>query len=238
MDTIKRPTKRRLVAGVAGAFVLAVAVGATGAVAASRALSAGDESQAIIDDAAEQLGVEPSELTDALKQALENRVDEAVESGRLTEEQGDRFKEWIGAGAIPFLGGLGSKAFGWGHRHYGFGGLGAAASYLGVTQEELRSGLADGNTLADVAEAEGKTVAGLVDAMVENAEARIDRAVADGKLTTEQAATARERLREHVTALVKGELRPRGFGRWGARGPGFRSGSFHGAPWGAERPGA
>lgn len=237
MDTSIRHHRMKVVAGVAGAIVLAVAVGATGAVAASRALSADDESQAIIDDAAEQLGVEPSALSDALKQALENRVDGAVESGRLTEEQGDWLKERIDEGSVPFLGGFAHKGFGWGHGPHGFGGLDAAASYLGITEDELRSELADGKTLAEVAEAEGKSVDGLVDAMVVNAEARIDQAVADGKLTAEQAATAKERLREHVTALVNGELRPRGLGRWGNRSPGFRGGSLHGAPWGVERPG-
>ena len=39
--------------------------------------SPSEESKAVIDDAASQLGVEPSELSDALKQALKNRVDEA-----------------------------------------------------------------------------------------------------------------------------------------------------------------
>jgi polyhydroxyalkanoate synthesis regulator phasin len=237
MDT-NRHHRTKIVAGVAGAIVLAVAVGATGAVAASRALSADDESQAIIDDAADQLGVEPSALADALKQALENRVDRAVESGRLTEEQGNRLKERIDHGSVPFLGGFGHKGFGWGHGPHGFGGLDAATSYLGITEDELRSELAAGATLADLAEAEGRSVEGLVDAMVADAETRIDQAVADGKLTDEQAATAKERLREHVTALVNGELRPRGLGRGGERSPGFRGGSFHDAPWGAERPGA
>ena len=69
---------------LAAAFAVA---GAGGAIAASDALSPEDRSQAVIDDAAKQLGVEPSALSDALKHALENRIDEAVEAGRLTEEQ-------------------------------------------------------------------------------------------------------------------------------------------------------
>ena len=39
------------------------------------------ESEAVIDDAASQLGVQPSELSDALEQALLKRVDAALAAG-------------------------------------------------------------------------------------------------------------------------------------------------------------
>lgn len=228
-------TRVKVIAGAAAAIVAAIAIGATGAIAASRALSPSEESKAVIDDAAEQLGIEPSALSDALRQALENQLDRAVERGVLTEEQAARLKEGLESGTLPLLGafahkGFGHKGFGFGRGH--FGGLTAAATYLGLTEAELRAQLADGKTLAQVAEAEGKPVDGLVDALVEDAEARIDQAVADGKLTEEQATAAKERVSERVTALVNGELRPRGLGRLGDRGPGFRG------PWHGERPGA
>ena len=94
-------------AGVA-ALLLVVALGATAAVGASLVMSSSDESQAVIDDAAAELGVEPSALEGALEKALKNRVDEAVEQGRLTQEQGAELKERIDAGETPFLfGGFG-----------------------------------------------------------------------------------------------------------------------------------
>jgi Skp family chaperone for outer membrane proteins len=235
MDMKNPDTRIKVIAGAVAAVVAAIAVGATGAIAASRVLSSTDESKAVIDDAAAQLGVESSELSDALEQALKNRVDEAVEAGRLTEEQGDAMKERIDSGEVPLVGGFGHKGFG--HKGLGFGrghfgGLTAAATYLGFSEAELRTQLADGKTLAEVARAEGKSVDGLVDAMVKDAEARVDQAVADGKLTEDQATAAKERVTERVTALVNGELRARGLGRWGDRSPGFRG------PWHGERPGA
>ena len=66
-------TKRRnlkFAAGAAAIAMLVVALGATGAVAASRALSSSEESKAVIEDAASQLGVQPDDLSDALKEAL------------------------------------------------------------------------------------------------------------------------------------------------------------------------
>lgn len=226
-------TRRRklALAGASGAAVVtAAALGAAGAVAASKVFSSSDDSKAVIDDAAAQLGVEPSALTDALRQALENRIDEAVESGRLTEGQAERAKERLGSGDLPLFFGLGGpRGHGFGWKHGGpmwhLGSLDAAASYLGLTEAELREALRD-STLAEIAEEQGKSRAGLVDALVAAKTQRIDEALADGKLTDEQAGRLKDGLRERVEALVDGELRRSHFGRhgfrpglWGPRGP-------------------
>ena len=67
---MSRRKKLMYVAGVSGVTLVIAGLGAAGAIAASDLFSPGEESKAIIDDAASQLGVEPSELSDALKQAL------------------------------------------------------------------------------------------------------------------------------------------------------------------------
>jgi polyhydroxyalkanoate synthesis regulator phasin len=223
-------TRVKLVVAVAAGLSLAVAVGASGAVAVSRALDGSKSSQAVIDEAAEELGVEPSALSDALRNALKNRVDEAIEAGRLTEEQGARLKERIDSGEMPLLG-LGHRGPGKGMGrlgHFHFGRLDAAARYLELSREELREQLAGGKTLAEIATAEGKSVDGLVDALVASAEKKIDTAVTAGRLTEERAAELKADLRSRITALVDRELRPRGLGHRFGRGPGH--GSFHGPP--------
>jgi len=215
--TRSRKTKITVVA--VGAAALAVALGAAGAVAASGVLSPNEESQAVLDDAADRLGVEPSELSDALKEALKSRVDAAVDAGRLTEEQGKTLKERIDSGDTPLLfGGLGrfGGLGGHGPGHLGglghFGKLDAAASYLGLSEAELREQLADGKTLAEIAKAEGKSVDGLVQALVAEGKNRLDQAVTDGKLTQAQADELAQGLQERMTDLVNGELPERGFG--------------------------
>ena len=87
----------------------------------------------MLNDAAKQLGVEPSALSAALKKALENRVDEAVTAGRLTKAQGDELKQRIESGDVPLFGGPG---FGFHERGALFGGVDAAASYLGLTDAQ------------------------------------------------------------------------------------------------------
>jgi ribosomal protein S20 len=205
-------TRRRklvIAAGVGSLVLLVAGLGAAGAIAASRMLSPSDESKAVIDDAAAQLGIEPSELSDALEQALENRIDEAVEQGRLTEEQAERMKERLESSDYPLLFGMWpgrGHGFGWG-RHFGsFGILEEAAAYLGMTEEELREELRD-STLAEIAKDQGKTAAGLVDELVAVQTKRIDDAVDEGKLTDEQADRLKSGLEERTQALVDGDFR-------------------------------
>ena len=215
---MKRMSKRLAV----GAGAALAVVGAGGAIAATQGTPQ-QESQAIIDDAAKELGVDAQKLEDALEGALENRVDDAVAGGRLTEEQGEALKERIRAGQVPLLGLHGGRHGGALHRAAGIA-LETAASYLGVTAAELRESLAEGQSLADVAEAEGKSVDGLVDALVGAAATRLDEAVESGRLTDAQ----RDELLETLEARIREGVNQTGF-RF--RGPGRHGGpGFRGAP--------
>jgi hypothetical protein len=200
---------------IAGAVAVAAFAGGSAALAADQ-LGFQERQTAVIEDAAERLGVESSELSDALEGALADQIDEAVAAGRLTEEQGAEMKQRLADGDAPLLalpGGPGGHRGGFGH----FGGLEAAASYLGLTEAELREELADGTTLAEVAKAEGKTATGLVEAMVAAAKEKLAEAVADGRLTAEQQAEIVADLPDRIEAQVNGELPsgPRGHGPGG-----------------------
>jgi hypothetical protein len=186
--------KKTIVLGVAGA--LAVAGGGAG-IAGTR--EANNDSKAIIDDAAKQLGVTPAALANALKTALKHRIDAAVAAGRLTREQGEALKARIAAGDVPFLFG------GFHHGPFGhFLQLDAAASYLGLTEAQLRNELARGKTLAQIAEDRGKSVDGLVDAMAAEVKARLDDAVAAGRLTRSQADQILRDVEQRITDRVNG----------------------------------
>jgi predicted DNA-binding protein (UPF0251 family) len=185
---------------IAGAVAGLAVAGGGAAVAANQFGSPKQESQAVLNDAAKQLGVEPSALSAALKKALENRVDDAVAAGRLTKAQGDELKQRIESGDMPLFGGPGP-----GFHHYGpFGGLDAAATYLGLTDAQLRTQLESGKSLADVAKAQGKTVDGLVQAMVDAAKKKVDAAVAAGRLTQSRADSILSELKSHTADFVNG----------------------------------
>ena len=141
---------RKLILAV-GALLAAAGGGV--AIAASDS-SPSEESQAVINDAANQLGISPSKLSDALKHALSDRVDAAVAAGRITKAEGDALKQRINSDNFPLFGGF-HRGFG----HFGFfGKLDAAADYLGLTEAQLRTELQSGKSLAQIAEAHGGTV--------------------------------------------------------------------------------
>ncbi len=223
--------KRKVVA----AGVAALAVGGTGAgIAATKLVSSPSaENKAIVDAAAKNLGVEPSKLSAAIKKALEDRVDAAVADGRLTKQQGDELKQRIESGEFPLFAGPGLGRPGFGFRH-AFGpphaflhGLDAAATYLGLTDDQVRSQLESGKSLAEIAKAQKKSVDGLEQALVKEVQNRLDQAVQDGRLTKAQEQRILSGLKQHIDDLVNGKVpdRPRfGFRR------GFGFGDRHGPP--------
>jgi len=191
----------------AGAAAL-LAIGGAGGAVASLDGSPKEESDAIVNDAAAELGVSADELRDALETALANRIDEAVAEGRLSERRAAELKERLADGALPLVG-VGPGPFGHGpgeHLHVVFFELDRAAAYLGLSEADLRERLAAGDSLAEVARDRDKSVDGLVDVLVKAAEARLDDAVEDGRLSEEREALILENLRERITDLVNGEL--------------------------------
>ena len=224
-------SRKILAATVAGLAV-------TGGVGAGIAASQDDSrTSSFFDSVAKHLGISSQELEDATRAAAIDQVDAALEDGRLTEEQAEELKSRIESGEMPpFLGpGLffgGPKGDGERERGFGFGfgpGLGfhfgekldAAAEYLGVTDEELREALQSGKSLAEIAAEKGKSVDGLKDALLAEAQTRLDEAVADEKLTREQADRILERLREGIDDLVNASGENRFRFHFRGHGPGF-----------------
>jgi hypothetical protein len=84
-----------------------------------------------------------------------------------------------------------------------FGPLAVAATYLGLTTDALRAQLATGKSLADVANAQGKSVGGLEDALLANLKNDLDADVKAGRITsdreTEILARAKTQIAEQVT---------------------------------------
>jgi hypothetical protein len=90
--------------------------------------------------------------------------------------------------------------------------LSAAASYLGVTVDQLETDLKSGKTLAQlVAATTGKTVAGLKAAIQAAAKTQLDQAVAAGTITSAQEQTALDQLNANLDGIVNGTS-PTGFG--------------------------
>ena len=131
-----------------------------------------------------------------------------VEDGSLTQEQADEVATTLSEAGIGDW---------WGGERGGWPGLSAAATALGMTEDELRSALEAGDTtLAEVAEEQGVAVDTLIDALVQASKDRLDQAVEDGRLTQEEADERLADLEQRITELVNSDLPGRGPGH----GPG------------------
>ena len=137
---------------------------------------------------------------DRLRAALQPLVDDST----LTAEQADAVAEHL-AGQLPERG---DHHHGRGHRP-GMDGE-VVADLLGIEVSELRSALRDGQSIADLAEANDVDVQTVIDALVAEAEGHLDLAVEDGRLTEAEAAERLADLTERITARVNGERPTRG----------------------------
>jgi hypothetical protein len=200
--------QRRRIAAIAAAGV--VAAGGTGvALATTRGDDAKQREQAVLDDAAKRLGVEPSELRDALAKAQDDQLDAAVKAGRLTQEQADAIKQRRSQSGLVLGGGHpGPGGPGFGHRDFrggpgfGHGGpppvLDAAANALGLTDAQLFARLRSGKSLQDIAKAQGKDYAAVKSAIRSAIKTDLDAAVKDKRLTQAQADELLDHLTEHL----------------------------------------
>lgn len=108
------------------------------------------------------------------------------------------------------------------HGHHRKANLATAASTIGVTEEELRTALRGGQSIAQVAQSKDVDVQKVIDAMVADAKAKLAEAVQNGRLTQAQADAKSANLTDRITEMVNREGLP-------ARGPGGHR-HHHGPP--------
>lgn len=157
-----------------------------------------------------RLGISEDELTTAVKDVETDMVNQAVEEGRLTEEQGAAMIEKIENGPVHFPGN---------GRHEQRPCraqavvVGAAAEVLGLETDELKAKLESGMSLAEVAEEQGMTVEDFTAALTAEVEAGLQAKVDAGEITQEQMDRLLEGFTSHVDKLINFHPEP------GAPGP-------------------
>ncbi len=202
--------------------VLAVAGLAGGAYAATRstpgliavpAQIAGAE-HSFINDVAKRLHVTPARLTAALKGAAVDQVNAQVKAGHLTAAQANAIKQRLVHGfGFPF-GPLAfgapplppALAFGQVMKAPGFFGppavLPAAAKYLGLTVSALMKELKSGKTLAQIAQARGKSKSGLEQALIGAFKSFLQKTGAAGHMPGAMEQKLQAALRKWVQTIV------------------------------------
>ena len=82
-----------------------------------------------------------------------------------------------------------------------FGDLNAAAQAIGITADQLRTEL-PGKSLAQVAQAHGKSATDVATALKNAAHTRIDQAVTAGRLTADQANIQKTQIDSRIDQMV------------------------------------
>ncbi len=205
--------RRHLLIGALVALPL-LAVGGVAAFAASGGSSGTSPAATFISDVANRLGISTSTLESAVQQARLDQVQKMEDQGRLTAAQAAKMEAAIKSGRLPA--GFGGMRRG-GRMMAGGAAMRAAAAYLGLTQQQLASDLGAGKSLSDVATSQsGKTVGGLEAAITAALQQQIQQAVADGRLTQQQATDREQNLETLVARLVTRTGMGRGHpGAWG-----------------------
>lgn len=146
----------------------------------------------------------PPWVADALKKL--------VDAGTITQAQADAVAKSLAEATPPPH-----------HRGPGDGPheLAAAAKAIGISEEQLRTELRAGASLADVAKAHNVDVQKVIDALVAEKEAKLAEAVKNGRITQAEADRIKADLTQRITDRVNGTFAPHKHGLGHGHGPGF-----------------
>ena len=146
-----------------------------------------------------------SGLEQTIESAVKSQLDQAVTAGKITAQQEQMILSRLQARLNTFVTTAHPGAL---VRH----GMRRAAlvrvsaSYLGISATQLRAQLKAGKTLAQIATAQGKAVAGLEQAITTAVKTRLDKAVSAGKITSQQEQQILNRLASRLNKLVNHTL--------------------------------
>lgn len=173
---------RYAVGAVVGAATLLVGGGA--------ALAANGKGQekcdALLAKIAAKRGVSAEQLQANMRARIVARIEAAEKAGKISPERAAALKQRVAEGNLCRAGKVRQ------HRA-AHGMIGAAAAFLQLSREQLRAEL-PGNSLAGLAQKQGKSVDALVAAMVAPAKERLAKAVANEKITQQRADAALDKL--------------------------------------------
>jgi len=169
---------------------------------------------------AAHLGVTEQQLVDAFKTARLEMLDEAVAAGKISPEEADQIRRRIEESQGL---GLGLGLRGW-HIHALGGVVSSVAGTLNMAPRDILQDLRQGQSLAEILQAKGVSTDTLKSAILTAADEKLHQAVADGKLTQDQADKITARLTDNIDRILNWKR--------GSAGAGL-SGSGAGMPQGA-----
>ncbi|HXG42312.1 MAG TPA: hypothetical protein VNL95_06260 [Dehalococcoidia bacterium] len=200
--------KRWLLGVALAAAVLFGSLGAMAVASAQDGSGSGGFSFAgtFLDRLAQKLGIGRDQLVQAMRDAANETIDQAVQEGRLTQDQAQRLRDRI-AQTEP--------GFPWG-RHGGRWAVKAghgvvlqsAAQVLGMSTDDLTAQLRQGKSLAQVAQEHGISTDDFKSRLLSQVDQQLSQLVQQGRLTQQQADQLKQRIHDNIDAIVNAQGRP------------------------------
>lgn len=208
--------KVMMVMGAVGA--LAIGLFAVAAVGAQEVDDVTRPLDNLVSRVAEKLGITEDELVDAWNGSASELVTEGIEAGDIDSERGAALLERIEESDGIFTGPKHRR--GGGHRGGGQMVIGqAATTVLGLEDGELCELLKDGQTMLDVALANGFTEDGFKTALLNEVQVQLDVMVDEDKIDQEKADEIYARISENIDEIInhtKGDMSDRPIRDFGA----------------------
>lgn len=171
--------------------------------------------QAYLSALAGRLGISVDQLKAAMQQTRIDQINQAVAAGKLDRARADQMIQAIQSGQRPGQGqpGPGQRGPGGPGRPGAMGPDGgvAIAGILGLTPEQLRTEMQAGKSLGQIADAQRVSRDTLKAKLLEAQKARLDAAVAGGRITAQQAQEMAARMTANVDRMINatpGQRRP------------------------------
>jgi lambda repressor-like predicted transcriptional regulator len=124
---------------------------------------------------AEEQGVDLSTLKASVLESVKERLDQAVQDGRMTQAQADKATTWLESNFDTLV--HQTLPIGPGRWEHGGFRLNLFAEALGMSEADLMSALREGKTIAAIAEEKGIDLSTLKASVLESAKAKADEMV-------------------------------------------------------------
>lgn len=236
------PRVRKLLAGGAAAAAIVAAIGGTALAQTPTPPASGSpatgtprpsaqqRADEFVNALAAKLGKSPDELKNAIKAVEKERVAQALQAGRITQDQANTLNQRIDQGQGlglrgPGLGDLGARGVG---KPPGVRGeLSGVAGFLGLPPQDLRAQLGAGKSLAQIAQEKGKSRDDLKTFLTNATRTRLSAAVTAGRLTQAQADQMLAKMTANLDQMIDRAAKPgqRGKGGRGNQRPAVQRGA-------------
>ena len=172
-------------------------------------------------EVAEAQGVTRQQLIDFLTEQHATQLAQAVKDGKLNQEQADKMKASFPQMVEQMIDAKGKDKFfvqGGPRMVFGFHELDNAEllSLLKLEKQAFYDRSAAGQSLAEIAEAQGVTRQQLIDFLTKQNETRLAQGVKDGKIQQEQA----DQMKQHFSQMVEKLIDDKGHGDFKGHGGG------------------